>query len=132
MFDAAGLALFCSFRRGQGTGLSLRSGGGNTAWRVDRNRGGMVRDILVVEIPTVLRTELYAVAALIGAAVMVVGEHAAVPGFRGGSWRRISLFWTPIHRHATRVGASHGALARTIGMERPNKMNAEIFGVGAH
>lgn len=36
--------------------------------------GGMVRDVLVREIPTVLRTELYAVAALLGAAVMVPGK----------------------------------------------------------
>jgi uncharacterized membrane protein YeiH len=34
----------------------------------------MVRDVLVREIPTVLRTELYAVAALIGAAVVVIGH----------------------------------------------------------
>lgn len=36
--------------------------------------GGMARDILVREIPTVLRTELYAVAALVGSAVVVVGR----------------------------------------------------------
>jgi uncharacterized membrane protein YeiH len=36
--------------------------------------GGMVRDVLVREIPTVLRTELYAVAALIGAATVVIGR----------------------------------------------------------
>jgi uncharacterized membrane protein YeiH len=41
--------------------------------------GGMVRDILVMEIPTVLRTELYAVAALIGAAVMVLGRMLHFP-----------------------------------------------------
>ena len=41
--------------------------------------GGMVRDILVMEIPTVLRTEFYAIAALIGAAVMVVGRMLHVP-----------------------------------------------------
>lgn len=34
----------------------------------------MARDVLVREIPTVLRTELYAVAALIGAAVVVIGS----------------------------------------------------------
>jgi uncharacterized membrane protein YeiH len=28
--------------------------------------GGIVRDVLVMEVPTVLRTELYAVAALLG------------------------------------------------------------------
>lgn len=36
--------------------------------------GGMVRDILLAEIPGVLRSDLYAVAALLGAA-MVVGGH---------------------------------------------------------
>ena len=36
--------------------------------------GGMVRDVLVAEVPTVLRTELYAVAALLGAAVVVIGR----------------------------------------------------------
>jgi hypothetical protein len=41
--------------------------------------GGMVRDVLVREIPTVLRTELYAVAALIGAAVVVIGRVLHVP-----------------------------------------------------
>ena len=43
--------------------------------------GGMVRDILVNEIPTVLRTELYAVAALIGAAVMVLGRVLHLPTY---------------------------------------------------
>jgi uncharacterized membrane protein YeiH len=41
--------------------------------------GGMVRDVLVREIPTVLRTELYAVAALIGAATVVVGSMLHLP-----------------------------------------------------
>ena len=41
--------------------------------------GGMVRDVLVREIPTVLRTELYAVPALIGAAVLVIGRILHFP-----------------------------------------------------
>ena len=36
--------------------------------------GGVARDILVAEIPTVLRAELYAVAALAGATVVVLGR----------------------------------------------------------
>lgn len=39
----------------------------------------MTRDILVAAIPTVLRTELYAVAALLGAAVVVVGHVLGLP-----------------------------------------------------
>ena len=36
--------------------------------------GGMLRDVLVNEIPTVLRAELYAMAALGGAAVVIAGH----------------------------------------------------------
>ena len=38
-----------------------------------------VRDVLVMEVPTVLRTELYAVAALLGAALMVGGQSFGMP-----------------------------------------------------
>jgi uncharacterized membrane protein YeiH len=41
--------------------------------------GGMARDILVSEIPTVLRADLYAVAALAGAAVVVSGTLLKLP-----------------------------------------------------
>jgi len=36
--------------------------------------GGMMRDILLTEVPTVLRSEIYALAALAGAAVVVAGQ----------------------------------------------------------
>ncbi|HEY0782006.1 MAG TPA: TRIC cation channel family protein, partial [Thermoanaerobaculia bacterium] len=35
--------------------------------------GGTVRDIMLAQVPTVLRADVYAVAAMAGAAVMVVG-----------------------------------------------------------
>ena len=38
-----------------------------------------MRDVLLTEIPTVLRSELYAVAALAGAAVIVVGHLLRLP-----------------------------------------------------
>jgi len=41
--------------------------------------GGMARDVLSAEIPTVLRAELYAVAALAGASVVVIGDQLGVP-----------------------------------------------------
>ena len=41
--------------------------------------GGMLRDVLVNEIPTVLRAELYAVAALAGSVVVVVGGLVRLP-----------------------------------------------------
>jgi uncharacterized membrane protein YeiH len=41
--------------------------------------GGMVRDVLVTEVPTVLHSEVYAVAGLAGAAVVVVGHLLQLP-----------------------------------------------------
>jgi uncharacterized membrane protein YeiH len=41
--------------------------------------GGIVRDVLVAEVPTVLRSELYAVAALAGASVVVIGNELHLP-----------------------------------------------------
>jgi uncharacterized membrane protein YeiH len=41
--------------------------------------GGMVRDVLVSDIPVVLHSDLYAVAALAGAMVVVVGHLLNAP-----------------------------------------------------
>ena len=45
--------------------------------------GGMLRDLLLAEVPTVLRSELYAVAALAGAIVVVAGPWLT---FRSVGW----------------------------------------------
>lgn len=82
VFDAAGLALFAV--AGAGKALAFHAGpvAATLLGMLTGVGGGMVRDILVMEIPTVLRTELYAVAALIGAAVVVIGRmlHLATSG----------------------------------------------------
>jgi uncharacterized membrane protein YeiH len=79
VFDAAGLALFAV--AGAGKALAFNSGplAAMLLGMLTGIGGGMVRDILVMEIPNVLRTELYAVAALIGAAVMVLGKMLHLP-----------------------------------------------------
>lgn len=41
--------------------------------------GGMVRDVLTAEVPSVLRGDIYAVAALAGAGVVVIGRMAHLP-----------------------------------------------------
>lgn len=41
--------------------------------------GGMMRDVLLVEIPQVLRSDLYAVAALAGASIVVIGHLLGLP-----------------------------------------------------
>ncbi len=79
VFDAAGLALFAV--AGAGKALAFHAGpvAATLLGMLTGIGGGMMRDILVMEIPTVLRTELYAVAALLGAAVMVLGRMLHLP-----------------------------------------------------
>jgi uncharacterized membrane protein YeiH len=79
VFDAAGLALFAV--SGAGKALAFHAGpvAAVLLGMLTGIGGGMARDVLVREIPNVLRTELYAVAALIGAAVMVIGRVLHVP-----------------------------------------------------
>jgi len=79
VFDAAGLALFAV--SGASKALAFQAGpvAATLLGMLTGIGGGMVRDVLVREIPTVLRTELYAVAALIGAATVVVGSMLHLP-----------------------------------------------------
>src|SRR6185312_9619677 len=41
--------------------------------------GGMTRDVLLAEVPQVLRSDLYAVAALAGASIVVIGHLLGLP-----------------------------------------------------
>ena len=41
--------------------------------------GGMVRDVLTAQVPIVLRADVYAVAALVGALTVVAGDGLGLP-----------------------------------------------------
>ena len=74
--DAAGLALFCV--TGAATALAHRLGVAQSVilGAITGIGGGMLRDILVGEIPAVLRGGLYAIPALLGAGIVVAAYHA--------------------------------------------------------
>jgi uncharacterized membrane protein YeiH len=92
LFDAAGLALFVA----AGTGKALAFHAGPVAailfGTLTGIGGGMVRDVLVREIPTVLRTDIYALAALIGATVIVGGRALHVEPFVASSLGAVLCF----------------------------------------
>jgi uncharacterized membrane protein YeiH len=78
VFDAAGLGVFAV----AGTQKALDHG---INWpmaavlgMISGIGGGMVRDVLTAQVPTVLRTDIYAVAALAAALVMVAGTAVGV------------------------------------------------------
>lgn len=76
VLDAAGLALFCV--TGASTALDHRVGavGAVVLGAITGIGGGVLRDILLREIPTVLRTGLYAIPALVGATIVVVAAKS--------------------------------------------------------
>src|SRR5437763_9062192 len=79
LFDAAGLALFAVAGASKALAYGLNPVMAIVLGMVTGIGGGMVRDVLLAEIPTVLRAELYAVAALAGAAGVVVGHGLELP-----------------------------------------------------
>jgi len=79
VFDAAGLALFAVTGSSKALSFGLNPVMATVLGMVTGIGGGMVRDVLLAEIPTVLRADLYAVAALVAAAIVVIGHMLQLP-----------------------------------------------------
>jgi len=79
LFDAAGLALFAVSGAHKALAYGLNPVMATLLGMLTGIGGGMARDILLAEIPTVLRADLYAVAALVGAAVVVIAHVLRLP-----------------------------------------------------
>jgi uncharacterized membrane protein YeiH len=75
VFDAAGLALFCVTGASTALDHHVAPVAAIVLGAITGVGGGALRDILVREIPVVLRTGLYAIPALIGAAVVVIASE---------------------------------------------------------
>jgi len=100
LFDAAGLALFVAAGTDKALGFYAGPVAAILFGTLTGIGGGMVRDVLVREIPTVLRTDIYALAALIGATAIVGGRALHVPPFVASSLGAVLCF-------GVRVGAMH-------------------------
>jgi uncharacterized membrane protein YeiH len=79
LFDAAGLGLFAVAGTQKALAFGLTPVMAALLGMLTGIGGGMTRDVLLAEIPTVLRADLYAVAALAGAAVVVIGPALRLP-----------------------------------------------------
>ena len=77
MFDAAGLGLFAVTGTQKALGYGLNPIMVPLLGMLSGIGGGILRDVLVAEIPTVLRSNLYAVAALAGEVIQCVSSRAA-------------------------------------------------------
>ncbi|WP_256753364.1 trimeric intracellular cation channel family protein [Mesorhizobium sp. Mes31] len=74
LFDAAGLSLFAVAGAQKAIEFGLNPGMAALLGMLTGIGGGMTRDVLLAEIPQVLRSDLYAIAALAGASIVVIGD----------------------------------------------------------
>jgi uncharacterized membrane protein YeiH len=76
--DAAGLSLFAVAGAAKALNFGIHPFLAVLMGGITGVGGGTVRDLLLARVPTVLRSDIYAVAALAGAAVMVAGLSASL------------------------------------------------------
>lgn len=86
--DAAGLSLFAISGAGKALEYEIHPGMAIVMGGITGVGGGTIRDLLLAQVPTVLRADVYATAALFGAAILVVGLKLNLPrmavGIAGG------------------------------------------------
>ncbi len=78
VFDAAGLGLFCVTGALKALAFGLGPVPAALMGMLTGIGGGMLRDVLAGRVPVVLRGELYATPALVGASVAVAGSEAGL------------------------------------------------------
>ena len=74
LFDAVGLSFFAVAGTQKSIEFGLSPVMSALLGMLTGIGGGMTRDVLLMEIPQVLRSDLYAVAALLGASIVVIGH----------------------------------------------------------
>lgn len=79
ILDAAGLGLFAVAGASKALDHGIGTVGACGIGMLTAIGGGIIRDVLVREIPTVLHREIYATAALTGAVIVAVGERLGAP-----------------------------------------------------
>lgn len=101
LFDAVGLGLFAVSGADKALTAGVGPVGAVMLGILSGVGGGIARDVLVAQVPSVLRHELYAVAALVGALVVVVGHAFALPAAPlavAGAVSCFALRWLAIRR----------------------------------
>ena len=101
LFDAAGLALFAVTGAHKALAHGLHPAMAALLGMLTGIGGGIARDVLLAQVPVVLRSELYAIAALAGAAVVAIGGElglAPVASSIGGASLCFALRMIAIQR----------------------------------
>jgi uncharacterized membrane protein YeiH len=125
LFDAAGLSFFAVAGTQKAVEFGLSPGASALLGMLTGIGGGMTRDVLLSEIPQVLRSDLYAVAALAGASVVVVGNVLGLPygvsALAGGALCFGVRFMAI--RYGWHLPVAHFSAQGRVGVDRLNEKN---------
>jgi uncharacterized membrane protein YeiH len=128
IFDAAGLALFCVAGAQKALVFGLEPVMAALLGMLTGVGGGVARDVLLSEIPAVLRSDVYAVAALAGAGVVVAGAALDLPST--AQRRQVVLVADLVHPH--HVDAVQRFLDRDVGHRRGGVAPCQCLWPGGH
>ena len=103
LFDAAGLSFFAVAGTQKAVELGLSPVASALLGMLTGIGGGMMRDVLLSEIPQVLRSDLYAVAALAGALIVVIGNALGLLLWRLCAGRRGFVLRSSLHGDQIRL-----------------------------
>jgi uncharacterized membrane protein YeiH len=122
LFDAAGLSFFAVAGAQKAIQFGLTPVMSALLGMLTGIGGGMTRDVLLAEIPQVLRSDLYAVAALAGASIVVIGDMLGlsygVSALAGGALC-FGLRFMAI-RHGWHLPIAHLSAVGRAGIDRSN------------
>lgn len=88
LFDAMGLGLFAVYGAHKALAFGHNAEVAILLGMITAIGGGMARDVLLARVSVVLQKEIYALAAFVGAALTVIGEHY--------DWPAVWATWLPI------------------------------------
>jgi uncharacterized membrane protein YeiH len=92
LFDAAGLSLFCVTGATKSLEYGLGAGPAVILGAVTAVGGGTIRDVLVRRVPAVLTSGLYAIPALVGAAIAVTTVRTGLYGIPAALGAAVACF----------------------------------------
>jgi uncharacterized membrane protein YeiH len=109
MLDAAGLALFTVVGTQKALRAGLRPLIAAMIGCIAATGGGAIRDMLLNQVPGILRVDFYATAALAGAAILIICRGAGFPPRRaalvgGGACFVLRVFGAMFHWHLATLG----------------------------